>query len=364
MGVFAYYAIAGVLGLAALSNPWRRPSKESWAAAFVMLVIFVGLRHHIGMDWNNYLAMTMQIGSRTLSDALSSRIEPGFVVLTWYSAQAGYGVYGANLVVAFIVMAGLFRFCSRLREPWLALLVAFPYLIVVAANSAARQAAAIGILLWLVGSWRDSTLIVRLALVFAASMFHYSAFIFMVFVALDLPVNRILKSIITAASAAIGVWQLRSSGSADWFMSAYVGEGAEIVISPGALQHVLLNAIPGALLLLSHRVRRRLQPNALLLQMSLVAVALVPLSFFASTVASRVSLYLFPVSIFVVTSYVREMVPKGDRQLFRFGIVLLLLLQLWIWLSYANNRGPWQDYRNVLTVEPSDLHINVWRAPR
>ncbi len=55
--MFPYIAVTGFIAIMALLFPSRRKQPLLWLFAFILLLIFVGLRHHVGMDWNNYLMM-------------------------------------------------------------------------------------------------------------------------------------------------------------------------------------------------------------------------------------------------------------------------------------------------------------------
>ena len=64
-----YFAVTGFVAFMAISAPMRRVNNATWAAAFLVLLLFVGLRHHVGMDWNNYLIMIERVNRGTLAEA-------------------------------------------------------------------------------------------------------------------------------------------------------------------------------------------------------------------------------------------------------------------------------------------------------
>ena len=114
---------------------------------FVLLVLAVGLRDHVGMDWNNYLAIQFQMEGSSFWQILSS-MEPGYGLLAWFSSQLGWGVYGANVAGAIIFTFGLFSYARTTKNPFLAIYIAIPYLVFVVAMSASRQTIAIGLILY------------------------------------------------------------------------------------------------------------------------------------------------------------------------------------------------------------------------
>lgn len=356
MDAIHYYVIAGLLAAAAVLNPTRRPNPIAWAIAFIVLCVFIGLRHKVGMDWNNYLRIAEWIDGATLMESFQ-RAEPGFALLTWISTSLGMGVYGANLVGSAVFVAGLFRLCKRTESPWLGLLVSFPLLITAVATSANRQAIAIGILMWLLAEWKEASLKRRVTLILVATLFHYSAAFLLVFAAMELDIGRVAKTVLVAVLAASTLLLMQFTGGGDYYVTTYITEQTELTFSPGALQHVSLNAAPALLLLLGAKVRSRLLPSRILVQLGLLAILLAPLALVASVAAGRVSLYLFPVSIYVFAGLPGLFATPQARALVRFLISMLMLTVLWIWLNFANSAYAHIPYRNVLWVHPSELHL-------
>jgi hypothetical protein len=354
--VLPYFAVTGFVAFMALAMPTRRVNNLAWVFAFVLVLIFVGLRHHVGMDWNNYLRMISWAGKGTLVDALTYA-EPGFALMLWGSAQLGFGIYGSNLVGTLIFCAGLFRYARTVPHPWIALVVAMPMLVTVVAMSASRQAVAIGVLLWIVAEWDKSSLLKRVSAVVVAALLHASALVFLAFVAADLKLRPSIKLILIAVFLVASVLILQWSGRADYYDSLYGSGQTELTRSPGAILHVLFNGGPALLyFLLSNTRRAKLLPNQLHRHMALLSVALVPAAFFVSTAASRISLFLFPVSMYIFSSIPTLASSAKDRLLLRYAISLTMIALLFLWLAFANNSYAHLPYGNLLTT-PRDL----WR---
>jgi len=125
----------------------RRLNRIAWPIAWVVYVLFVGLRHQIGGDWGNYARKTDLMGQLPFWDAIQVQ-DPLFSLLSRVSYDIGTGVYGTNLVGAVIFCTGLFSYCARLPNRWLALAAATPFLVVASVMSASRQGIAIGLVLF------------------------------------------------------------------------------------------------------------------------------------------------------------------------------------------------------------------------
>ena len=325
-----YYLVMAAIALMAVLFPRKRPNAVAWAVAFVVLVVFVGLRHKVGMDWNNYLVITDRIHDGGAMQALDFA-EPGFALLTWLSTRAGWGIYGVNLASAIVFCLGLFRLCLRTETPWLGLAMATPFLVMVVAMSATRQAIAIGILFWLVAQWKEYPLHWRVGLILLATSFHYSACFFLCFSPLDLDARPAVKVGIAVVLGLAALWVLESTGSAEYYVASYVSEKSELTYSPGAVQHVLLNAAP--------------------------ALLLVPTAFFFSTAAGRVSFYLFPVSIYAVAAVPTLFAHPRVRAIVRMALACGTVFLLWFWLTYANSALAYIPYGNALFLESGQLHL-------
>jgi hypothetical protein len=351
-----YFLVTAAIAFAAVVFPRQRVNPFGWAAAFVLLVVYIGLRHKVGMDWNNYLVITDRIQGGGPIEAMEYA-EPGFALLTWLSTRIGAGIYGVNLASAVVFCAGLFRLCRRTESPWLALAMATPFLVTVVAMSASRQAIAIGILFWLVAEWKAYPLHWRIGLILLATSFHYSACFFLCFSALDLDARPAVKIAVALVLAFAALWVLESTGSAEYYVTSYVSEKSELTYSPGAIQHVLLNAAPALLLLCGRRIRERLFPSLIVKRFALLALLLVPTAFFFSTAAGRVSFYLFPVSLFALSALPSIFSAASVRAIVRLVLVCASGFLLWFWLTYANSAQAYVPYENALWMERGQLHL-------
>lgn len=355
--MWPYFVLITPIALAATMARGRQISPFFWTLAFVAIWMFVGLRHHVGMDWNNYLLMIENANAGSFVDAFVVS-EPGYAILLWIPGQLGLGIYGTYFLGTAIFLAGLFRYARSTPTPWVALMVALPILVIVVAMSAARQTVAIGILLWLTAEWNQASAMRRAAFILLASTFHASAIAFLIFVLLDLRMQRWLKVVGTAIMSAAMVNLLQSTGQADYYDALYVSGATEITRSEGAIMHVMLNGGPAlAALLAGRRWRSKLIPDHFHMQLTMVAISLIPLSFVTSAAAGRMSLYLFPVSMYFFSSLSQIMANTGSRSVVRGMIALFFLLITVIWLNFGNSASAHKNYQNALTIPTAELRL-------
>ncbi len=352
-----YLLLTGFIALIAMLATERRLFPLLWGLVFIVILIFVGLRHHVGMDWNNYLIMIERANTDDLIDAFEVA-EPGYVLILRIAGQTGTGVYGAYFLGTAIFLLGLFRFAKTTPEPWLALLAAMPILVSVVAMSAARQAVAIGVLLWLAANWNQSSLFSRIAYILLATLFHASAIFFLILAAIDLKISVILKFFATAVISILVLYIIQSMGRVDYYDTLYVTGQTEATQSEGAIYHVMLNGIPAIIAIaLSKASGGLLMPHAFHRNMSYLATAMIPLALVTSAAAGRMSLYLFTVSMWFFSAVPQMIKNKSSRSAIRFLIALLLISLQVAWLMMANTAFTFLNYQNALFTPNSALKL-------
>ena len=148
-----------------------------------VFVIFVGLRHEVGADWDSYLIYFDNINQEavpSLADLpfflLSQDV--GYVILNWISSCLDFGIYGVNFVCAGIFISGLIALCKKQALQWLALTVAIPIYVVMIAMGTVRQATALGVYFFALIALQERKILFFLLYLFLASLFHKSVLVF------------------------------------------------------------------------------------------------------------------------------------------------------------------------------------------
>ena len=159
-------------------------SHFKWRIFGLFLIILIGLRHHVGGDWFTYLEGLEIIESRNQIEWSNffSITDPLYTLISLLSLYFGMSIYGVNLICAMIFTGGLINLSRAQPYPWIAILVAIPYLVIVVAMGYTRQAAAIGFLMYAFGHLTRGRVATYLLLVFLAGLVHKTAFVFAAFV--------------------------------------------------------------------------------------------------------------------------------------------------------------------------------------
>jgi phospho-N-acetylmuramoyl-pentapeptide-transferase len=159
--------------IAARAYPQRT---ASLLLAGVLLALFVGLRFEVGGDWVQYLVKFQFVQGLPI-ERVFLESDPGFALLNWLVGHAGLGYYSANFLGGLIFVAGLIAFARHQPEPWVALTVAFPYLVLVVGMGYARQGIAVGFILMSLVALNERKFIPYLVYIALATLFHKTALI-------------------------------------------------------------------------------------------------------------------------------------------------------------------------------------------
>ena len=175
--MFIYWAIFVVLATGALLSQEPRPGPTRFllfALASLPTALMIGFRWKIGPDWIAYDRIYKYSALFSFSQNLA-RDDPGFKILSWGLQQFHAPFWTLNAVSGLIFVAGLTAFCLRQPNPWLAYLLAFPYLVIVVAMSGDRQSIALGLLFFSLNAFERGHLYRFALCIFAAGLFHGSA---------------------------------------------------------------------------------------------------------------------------------------------------------------------------------------------
>jgi len=335
-----FYAIP-VFGFLAIRRFAPSARSAAWWLAGLLLTLAIGLRHQVGGDWFGYLRYLRQASSLTFQEVLLQG-DPGYYLLNWLVAGLGGGIHSVNLACGALLMTGILVFARRQPLPWLALLVAVPYLVIVVGMGYTRQAVALGFVLLGLAALADGRTRRFAAWVLIGAAFHKSAVLLLPVAALAASEKRLWSLVWIGVISLVGGY-LFLFDSVDSLWANYVEADYQ---SEGGLIRVLMNAVPAFLFLaLRRRFSLGIAERRLWWWVSLFAVACIPLVLLSSTATDRVALYLIPLQLFVFS---RLPLITGDR-LLRAYLVLAVMAYyttvLAVWLFFANHAHAWLPYQ-------------------
>lgn len=333
-----------LLPLLGVMVPRRLPARQAtavWVLVAALMALIIGLRDQVGGDWATYLTHFQDI-ARLRWDEVLVYGDPGYYLLNWLVARLGGDVYALNLVCAAVLMAGTARFCREQPKPWLALLVAVSYLLVVVGMGYTRQSVALGLAMFGLVALGHGRVRAFVLWVLLAALFHKTAVLLIPIAALAVRRQRVWTTLWVALAALLAYWALLDE-TAEFLWANYVDTEME---SQGGAIRVAMNVVPALLLLL---FRRRLledpQERSLWTWMALIALACVPLVFMASTATDRLALYLIPLQMLVFSRLHRLAPAATGRTIIVLAIMAYYAVVLWVWLHYATHAQYWVPYR-------------------
>jgi hypothetical protein len=339
----------GMLAWAGLGSS-RRLAGAAFLALLLFFTLLIGLRDQVGGDWFNYFPYLERSLGIPLADVFLED-EPGYGLLNWIGANWGGDVYLVNTLCGLVFTIGLLAFCRAQPRPWLALTLAFPYLITVVAMGYSRQGVAIGLEMIALLALQRNRLLQFLGWIALAATFHRTVLVLLILPASTLSGNlrfsQLLRLLLLIGSA-YGLYSAVIAPDIDYYVQGYIEAQYQ---SQGALIRVLLCLLP-ALVFLFNRRRFQLPADTQRIWyfMSLLAVAAAVglFTIASSTAVDRLALYLIPLQIFVGSripdTRIFGIAPASWNQLliaFSFAVLLG-------WLLFAGHSQYWLPYRNLL----------------
>ncbi len=349
--MFAYWLMYFLppLVFASVQAADAKYNDRAWQALCVLFVFLIGLRFEVGGDWGSYLNHFESIVGTSLVETLSE-YDPGYALLEWLFATLGWGIYGVNIACGALVMTGVYQFCRQQSQPWLALTVAVPYLIVVVAMGYTRQSAALGLELIALVALANGHLVRYATWILLALTFHKTAVVLLPLALVatsyeNVWTKRILLAATFLAMAFLGGWATFTDESQKLVTNYIEAE----MISEGANIRVAMNALPAAIFLV---FAKRLAPDEVerrtWVLLSLLSLACIPLLEVASTATDRIALYLIPIQLFVYSRIGAAFNSDSSRLLANRVIVVGYAIVLFVLLNYATMVSVyWVPYQNA-----------------
>jgi len=315
--------------------------RAAWFSVGIVFTAVIGLRHQVGADWGNYQDLFDITATRSAIQVLLDS-DPGYYMLNWMAASFGGDIHWVNFVCAALMSWGVIAFCRAQPYPWLALVAATPYLLIVVGMGYTRQSVAIGLgMLALLALEKGHTRRFVLWLL-AAATFHKTAVVLLPFALFAGRRGSVGRKLMVAGVGVIAFFL---------FMHNYIGAllveyvtqrmesgGAWVRVGMNAMAALVFLAVPGRLL--RGESDRRLWTVIALA--ALVPLVIVP---FASTVADRISLYFVPIQVFVFGRLPRLFDQRDAKAVAAVSGASLYAFTLAVWLFFASHAYAWVPYR-------------------
>jgi len=347
--MFLFPSAAALAGLGQHRGGGRR-DQAFLLLLFVLFALVMGLRDACGGDFFNYKKTVDEIAYQSIATSMSGS-DRAFTALAILSNALGLGVYGVNFACGALLLYGLLRYIRTLPDPWLAIAVAVPYLIIVVGMGYIRQGVAIGFILLAISDlerrahgWLAFHLLV-------AVLFHVTAVCVLPLFAVVLWRRLPAVLVFLALLGALAYWFVlreRISG-------LYQGYVVATYDSSGAMIRLLMNAVPSVVFLAFRKrfpIERRAKSFWVMVALVNLLLLLMGAVLPSSTWVDRLGLFFSPIQL-VVFGYLTTVFAADIREQ-RFAALAGVLFYgavLFVWLNYAQNSFAWVPYRSVLTAD-------------
>jgi hypothetical protein len=342
--VLVYWAIFAFFAVGAALEVGRRPdfhrSRPGWLLGGFLVFLMIGFRYEVGADWETYGFIFKFAGRVDLARAIDIG-DPGFQFLNWTVSQLGGEVVWVNAVCALLLVWGLFRLARLQPDPWLAVLVAVPYMLIVTSGYT-RQAAALGIVMAGLSSLGRGGSLARFVIYVAvAATFHRTAVAVLPLVLFTRPRHQFLN-IVGGMAAFFALYDVFLADSMEQFVAGYIKQEYS---SQGAAIRIAMTLLAASIYLL-RRKDFAFPPHqdriwlffSIASFASLAALIATP----SSTAVDRLSLYLMPLQIVVLS---RVPFVYASRTFGTTMVALYCFAVQFVWLNFAVHADAWLPYR-------------------
>lgn len=316
-------------------------------AAFILIVLMIGLRYEVGGDWTPYQSTFRSVNALPLDIAFRrAPDEYAYTFVNWLVGRLGLGIWLVNMICAIPFVAGLAAISKQQDNPWLALVAAAPLFIIVVGMGYTRQAVAVGfVLIGIAGIIRGRTFVWFMGWALIASLFHTSALAAIPIMAVILFRGTFVWLLALIGALLVGYFVILPAAlerySLGYIANVYEAKGAIFRVVPNSLAGLALIAFPKSFVCSKNELR-------IWRGWAWLSIAALVMFFVikSSVIVDRLSVYILPLQIFVLARLPRAFGTDGRPSLAVTVLVIIYsAVVLFLWLHFANHARYWIPYR-------------------
>ena len=356
------YFIPSFYSVLSISN--NRKKAQIFCLSFsILCVVVLGSRYKVGGDWINYLYIYNHINDY-FNPLSINFLQANYLDYLIYYISFNYNLsfYAANFLNQFIFIFGLFFYAIRQTQPSMIFVIAVPYLIIVVSTGYIKQASALGLFLFALSYLFDGKFIKYSFIIFLATLFHKTAFLF-IFLAPLLKLNysylQILNKIkidiliffILLIPFSIFIYYFFLEFQYNYIIRFYIGKENDFV-STGAVFRVALFFLTALLFIMFNK---KISMNTYERKTYMIlAVGTILFSFFVfnySSAVDRILIYFYPLQLFVYSRLDLFFYDQKHRIFYNFIIIFLFFLVFIIWAYYGQFSNHWIPFQSIFFVQ-------------
>ena len=357
-----------------------------WAMVGVLFILLIGLRYNVGGDFDNYLTYLemsyKEVNSRATGFTGETEINltaaygnaSGYLLVNALAMRMGFwglhGIYFVNTFCATIFVVGLIKFCKRQPMPWIALMVAVPYMVCAVSMGYTRQATALGFLMWGLSLLKPGNEVKYVALIFIGSTFHLSAMATMPLALCAREKSPMIIYLILALMIGLIANFVTSLNISDEQGNLFknmmiIWEYTATRYSPGGPIRTYMNVLPVLVsLLVWKRIKKMSTASGdyrMVKWLAIASILSLPALLYSYTMTDRMGIYLMPIQLALWPRIIAVQKTELHRSVLASSVFAFYGLVLYVFFHYANHSHFWLPYLMFpFTSEPIYPHpINI-----
>ena len=335
-------------------------SKYFYFLLSLFFILFIGLRSGISCDWDTYISLIEKYSSQNFGTILKNNFseihkldELGNILMIKISNN----IYLLNILYSILFVIPLFIFCSTLERKYLALLISYPYYIVVVGMGPIRQAACISLLMFSIILIMRKRYYSHFLVSIFSLLIHQSSILVNGLIlipnfqdSLKLIKNKV-SNIYSILLIVVIITTIAFNFPSIIYSTFYYFKfyGNIVPQAKSAIFIWLINFIPSIIFISNYsKFDFKNSLNRILILFAIFGFLLLPLIFVNSVIAYRLLLYLFPSSIIITSNMPNIELFQIKKTHFLKIIYASSFSSLIIWLNFAYHSSCWVPYRNIL----------------
>ena len=317
---------------------------------YFLLLIFIGFRHEIGGDWDNYIEVYESI---TLRDVIAQNFKSDFAynILLFICKNLNLGIYGVNTICGAIVLFSVHLICSLNKNYWICFLILLPYLILVVSTGYTRQS--VSIALSIIGIYyliKDDKYFQNYLYcafyILLALLFHKSAIIMLIFIIPFLNLYVIALGFIFSLLSLgflLEYFQAEVRRIMDQYIYINMISRGAILRSAVILPSLVFHFLASQYKIYTRNERKIFNIFSILVILFLILIFINPL-----TILDRFALYLLPISAILYSKFAYVLVDELNIIIYKIVIILFVLFQMFVWFHFSVHKSYWVPYKSLI----------------
>mgnify|MGYP001291498428 CR=1 FL=1 len=321
----------------------------------IYFIFLIGFRNNIGGDWwlyeKTFYNIDINENFTTLISDFKQRSEYGFYLINVIIRKLNLSFHYVNFFVSIIFFINLSIYIRQFKNKFLALLIAFPIIILIIHCGFVRQSLALSFLFVAFYFFVKKNIFLFILNILLGFFFHYSILIFLPFIILIENKSRavVISIFLIFSIIAYLIFSNHLFNLYEIYIKHSDNPG-NFDYPKGAKFRVGINAIFAIIFLITFKkIELKNSEISLYLPISILTLLSFPLLIFFPVFIDRINFYFVVLHIFILSKLVESNII--DKKLKEVSIILIVIFYFFIyfvWSNFATHSKYWDNYSNYL----------------